>query len=319
MIAFCCKRLLAAVPVVLVILTASFGLMHAIPGGPLGVLGENPHSTAEETAKIRASFGLDRPVPLQYVAWLRRVVLHGDLGTSYTTGEPVTAMIADRLPATVELMAATSVLAILLALGVGTLSALKAGTRTDAFIALTTLVIISVPVFWSALMLVMLFSVKLALLPAAGWRSVGEPFSVIDHLRHLVLPTCVLALLLMAGWSRYTRMSVVDAMGKRFFVVARAKGNGHLRAVLRHALPNALPPVLAAIAMNLPLLFTGAIVTETVFAWPGMGRLFYDGLTLLDYSRVMGIVLLSSIMIIVFTLAAEFIHVAIDPRTRDAV
>ena len=164
----------------------------------------------------------------------------------------------------------------------------------------------------------MLFSVKWKLLPSAGMYTVGMPFSIVDHMRHLVMPSLVLALVFVASWSRYLRASMTEVLSKDFIHVARAKGLSSISVVVKHALRNAAAPVLTVVALNLPLLFTGAIITETVFSWPGMGRLFYEGLVRMDYSRVMGIVLIASVLIAVANLIMDCLYGYLDPRIRHA-
>jgi peptide/nickel transport system permease protein len=165
-------------------------------------------------------------------------------------------------------------------------------------------------------MSVMVFSVKWMLLPSGGMGTLGAPFSVADHLRHLALPALVLSMAFAASWSRYTREALVDVLDEDYITVARAKGLSAAAVLFRHGLRNAFPPVLTVIAMSLPVLFTGSVVVETVFAWPGMGRLFYDGLLRHDYTRVMGIVVVSSLLVAVFNLMADCFHGMLDPRTR---
>lgn len=312
------RRLAGLVPLLLLISLVCFALMHAVPGGPTGVLGENPKVSQEDLERIRANFGLDRPVGVQYGYWLRRVVMHGDLGRSYVTGEPVAQMIVRRIPATIELVGAAFLLALLFGLGLGILAALKRGTRTDAWITLAVLITISIPVFWSGLMSIVVFAVAWPVLPSGGMRTLGSAFSMLDHLRHLVLPASVLSLFFIASWSRYVRAGLVDVMQTNYFLVARAKGNSPLGAILRHGLKNGLAPLITVIALHVPALFTGAVITETLFSWPGMGRLFYDGLVTMDYSRVMGIVLISSLMIAFSNLLADVAYGFLDPRTRKA-
>ena len=317
---FVFKRLLGIVPLVLLVSVICFGLMHAIPGGPEGVLAENPKVKPEDVARIRANFGLDRPLPVQYASWLERVVLHADFGRSYVTGEPVIAMVLRRLPATLELMGSAFILASLVGLSIGILSAVKRRTSPglDSLLTVGSIVFISIPVFWLGLMSMMVFCVKWKLLPSAGMGTLGVPFSIGDHLRHLALPTAVLSLVFVANWSRYMRETLSDVLDEDYIVVAKGKGLSTVALVLRHALRNALAPVLTVMAMSLPVLFTGSIVVETVFSWPGMGRLFYEGLLRQDYTRLMGIVFVSSMLVAVFNLLADWIYGILDPRIRYA-
>jgi peptide/nickel transport system permease protein len=318
MLRFFIKRLLAVVPLVLLVSLICFALMQATPGGPTSVLSENPMMGPEDAARVRSNFGFDRPVLVQYVFWLKRVIFHGDFGHSHVTGEPVLQMIAQRLPATLELMGAAFLLAFLLGLSGGILAALRRYTRFDSAIMLVTLFGISIPVFWLGLMSMMLFTVKWRLLPSTGMFSLGMPFSAVDHIRHLLMPAMVLSLLFIASWSRYMRASLSDVLSMNYVNVARAKGVSGTGVVFRHAVRNAAIPVLTVIALNLPALFTGSIITETIFAWPGMGRLFYDGLLRQDYTRLMGIIFIASALIALLNLIADTIYGILDPRIRFA-
>lgn len=304
------------VPLLLAVSVVCFALMHAVPGGPEGVFAGNPKVKPEDLARIRANFGLDRPAAIQYLCWLERVVLHGDFGVSYATGEPVGRMIARRIPATLELTGAAFLLAVLLGVGLGGASALSRRCSTDSVLLIASLVIIAVPLFWLALMSIMTFSVHWMLLPSGGISTLGAPFSVLDHVRHLALPALVLSLAFAAGWSRYTRETLSDVLSEKFVLVARAKGLSPAAVTWRHAFRGALPPVVTVVAMSLPVLFTGSVVVETIFSWPGMGRLFYEGLLRHDYTRVMGLVLVSSFLVAVFNLMADCLYGILDPRAR---
>jgi len=316
MLRYFLKRLLAIVPLVLLVSLICFALMQATPGGPSSVLSDNPMMTPAEAAQTRTNFGFDRPVLVQFGLWLQRVVLHGDFGRSRVTGEPVLDMIKQRLPATLELMGAAFLLAFLLGISGGIMAALRRYTRFDRALMLMTLVGISIPVFWLGLMSMMAFTVKWRLLPSTGMVSLAMPFSVADHLRHLLMPSLVLSLLFIASWSRYMRASLSDVLSMNYVNVARAKGVSGMRVVFRHAVRNAAIPVLTVIALNLPALFTGSIITETIFAWPGMGRLFYDGLLRQDYTRLMGIIFIASFLISILNLIADTIYGVLDPRIR---
>jgi peptide/nickel transport system permease protein len=312
------KRILGIIPLVLLITIVCFALMHAIPGGPEGILADNPKVKPDDLARIRTNFGLDRPLAVQYVLWLDRVLFHADFGFSYVTGEPVVEMIGSRLPATLELMGSAFLLSLLVGLAVGVISVLKQGTAVDSLLTIGSLAVMSIPVFWLALMSMMLFSVKWGVLPSAGMYTLGVPFSVFDHLRHLVMPTLVLSIVLVAGWSRYAREALNEAMSADHIHVARAKGLSGIAVLLRHGLRNAAGPMVTVVAMSIPILFTGAVVVETVFSWPGMGRLFYEGLLRHDYTRLMGIVFVSSVLVALFNLLADCLYGILDPRIRYA-
>jgi peptide/nickel transport system permease protein len=292
--------------------------MQAAPGGPTAMLSQNPMVKPDDLARIRANFGIDEPVFVQYFMWLKRVIFHGDFGRSYVTGEPVLEMIGQRLPATLELMGSAFLLAFLFGISGGIYAALKRYTKSDSVVTLLALVGISIPIFWLGLMSMMLFTVKWRLLPSAGMFSLGEPFSMIDHLRHLLMPSLVLSLLFVASWSRYMRASLSEVLQMNYIDVARAKGASRGSVIFKHAIRNAAIPVLTVIALNLPALFTGSVITETIFAWPGMGRLFYDGLLRQDYTRLMGIIFIASILIALLNLIADMIYGILDPRIRYA-
>jgi peptide/nickel transport system permease protein len=310
------KRLIEIVPLVFIVSLLCFALMQAAPGGPTAMLSQNPMVRPEDLSRIRANFGIDEPVIVQYFMWLKRVIFHGDFGHSFVTGEPVSEMIQQRLPATLELMGSAFLLAFLFGISGGIIAALKRYTKLDSMITILTLVGISIPVFWLGLMSMMLFTVKWRLLPSAGMFSLGEPFSILDHLEHLLMPSLVLSLLFVAGWSRYMRASLSEVLQMNFIDVARAKGASRGSVIFKHAIRNAAIPVLTVIALNLPALFTGSIITETIFAWPGMGRLFYDGLLRQDYTRLMGIIFMASILIAFLNLIADMIYGVLDPRIR---
>lgn len=316
MLRYFLKRLAAIFPLVLLVSLICFALMRATPGGPGSMLSDNPMMAPSDAEQVRSEFGVDRPVLVQYGLWLKRVILHGDFGHSHVTGEPVLDMIKKRLPATLELMGAAFLLAFLFGISGGILAALKRYTRFDSTIMLVTLFGISIPVFWLGLMSMFAFTVKWQLLPSTGMFSLGMPFSVADHLRHLLMPAMVLSLLFIASWSRYMRASLTDVLSMNYVNVARAKGVSGTKVVFRHAVRNAAIPVLTVIALNLPALFTGSIITETIFAWPGMGRLFYDGLLRQDYTRLMGIIFIASFLIAVLNLIADTIYGVLDPRIR---
>lgn len=318
MLQYFLKRLVAVIPLVVLVSLICFALMQATPGGPTAMLSDNPMVGPDDVVRIRSDFGVDRPVIVQYAFWLKRVAFHGDFGRSHVTGEPVLEMICQRLPATLELMGAAFVLAFLFGLSGGILAALKRYTKFDSAIMLVTVFGISIPVFWLGLMSMMLFTVKWRLLPSAGMFSLGVPFSIMDHLRHLLMPALVLSLLFIASWSRYMRASLSDVLALNYINVARAKGASGTDVVFRHAVRNAAIPVLTVIALNLPALFTGSIITESIFAWPGMGRLFFDGLLRQDYSRLMGIIFIASALIALLNLIADTIYGILDPRIRFA-
>jgi peptide/nickel transport system permease protein len=303
-----------AVPLILLVSVATFALLHLAPGGPAGVAAGNPKATGEDVARIRENYGLDRSLPVQYAMWFRQVFLRFDFGASYVTGRPVSRMIAERVPATLELMGAALLLAITAGGVLAIVSAVRGGERGGSIFTIVTTAGISVPVFWAGLIAIYVFAIRLGWLPAGGRAGAEAPIA--ERLRHLILPATVLSVAWLATWSRYLRSGLLDTLGGRFIRTARAKGLAERTVVMKHALRGAALPAVTVLAMQIPALFTGAVVTETVFSWPGMGRLFYEGLQRQDYTRVLGVVVIASVLIILMNTAGDVLNMILDPRTR---
>lgn len=315
MIQYAGRRLLQMIPLLLGITVVLFAVIQAAPGGPEGALLESGRFVDPEVVEAyRERLGVDRPVPVQYVRWLGAAV-QGDLGMSFSTTRPVSEMILERLPATLELMGAAFLLAALVALGLGTLSAVRPYGWFDHTGTAVSFLGIAMPVFWFGLILQLVFSVQLGWLPVAGTGTVGAE-SLGNHLAHLLLPATVLSFRYIAGWSRYLRSSLLGALRADYVRTARAKGLSEATVVGRHALRNAVIPVISVMALNLAGLFSGAIIVETVFAWPGIGRMFVQAMFSRDYPLLMGILLLGSVMVVVFNLVADLLYGVLDPRIR---
>lgn len=312
---FLARRLLQMIPLTLGITVVLFAVIQAAPGGPEAALLESDRFIDPSVIEAyRARLGVDQPIPVQYVKWLGSA-LRGDLGVSFSTTRPVTEMILERLPATLELMGASFLLAAVLAFGLGILSAVRQYSWFDHLGTGVSFVGIAMPVFWFALILQLVFGVWLGWLPVAGTGTVGAT-SLTDHLAHLVLPATVLSLRYVAGWSRYLRSSLLGVLSQDFVRTARAKGLSERIVVGRHALRNALIPVVSVMALNLAGLFSGAVITETIFAWPGIGRMFVQAMFSRDYPLLMGILLLGSVMVVIFNLIADLVYGMLDPRVR---
>lgn len=307
------RRLLAYFPLLLLITLVAFALMHLAPGGPDALYGQNPYMSQEEREQLRANLGLDKPWPLQYLSWLGQIG-QGQLGASYVTGRPIEEMVRERLPATLELMGSAFFLALVLSLFISLASALRRLTWIDHLFSVICFCGISLPVFWLGLMGLWFFSGYLGWLPSSGRYSLGVKPELSDYLRHLLLPSSVLAFYYMGEWSRYLRASLIEEVGKDYLRSARAKGLSVHGAFMRHALRNALLPFITILALHLPYLLTGAVITETIFAWPGMGRLYYEALLRQDYPVLMGIILLASTMVVFFNLMADMAYGWLDPR-----
>jgi peptide/nickel transport system permease protein len=308
------RRTARVIPILILVSIVTFMLLHIAPGGPVGIMTGNPKVTGADIERIRQNYGLDKPLPLQYLLWFRQVFFRFDFGRSYVTGEPVSRMILERMPATFELMAISFAGALLLGIFIGVVSALRQGRFADDVFSFVSAIGLSVPAFWLGLMAIGLFSLKFGLLPSGGREAFPGPGTAVDHLRHLVLPVSVLSLTYLASWSRYMRAGMIDAIRGDFVRTARSKGLNERVVIFKHVLRNAILPVITIVFMQIPTLFTGAVITETVFSWPGMGRLFYEGLQRHDYSRVLGIVVVASLLIILFNLIGDLICMVADPR-----
>jgi peptide/nickel transport system permease protein len=308
------RRLGQSLVLLLVISAIGFAILHLAPGGPLAQFALTPGMTQADLARIAHQMGLDRPLPVQYWEWFRRMLL-GDWGHSYRDGQPVLAVIGSHLPATLELMLSSTLIAVLLGSWVGVLGALRRYSLFDYLATVGAMVALSIPTFWFGLVVIYAFSVKLPWLPAGGMFTIGDG-SLVDYLRHLIGPALVLALVTVAIWSRYMRSAMLEATGQDFVRTAVAKGLPRRVVILRHALRNALLPMITLAGLQLPTLLGGALVTETVFTWPGMGRLFLDSIGYRDYPVVMGLLMFTAILVLIGNLAADLLYAVYDPRIR---
>ena len=309
------RRLIQLVPLLFGISIVIFGVIQAAPGGPEGsLLAAGRFVDPSVIESYRRRLGVDQPVYRQYFNWLGASV-RGDLGLSFSTSRPVAAMIAERLPATLELMGVAFLFAALVALPFGLFSALRPYSLVDMIGTGASFLGVAMPVFWFGLLLQLVFAVRLGWLPVAGTGTVGAS-SLGDHLLHLILPGLVLSTRYIAGWSRYFRSSLLGVSKAGFVRTARAKGLPESRVIGIHTVRNALVPVISVMALNVADLFSGAVITETVFAWPGIGRLFVQGMFARDYPLLMGILLMGAGTVILFNLVADLLYGALDPRIR---
>jgi peptide/nickel transport system permease protein len=295
----------------------SFVLLKSTPGGPMSIYRERADVTRADVARLRQQLGLDDPVPVQYVRWVGNLV-RGDWGDSFVTNERVIDRIWQRLPATLLLMGSAYVLTLLIAIPVGVLAAVRQYSWFDYLATGVAFIGLSMPVFWFGLLLILLFSVQLGWLPTSGIATIGAGFDPLDTLKHLLMPTCVLALVFAGGYTRYLRTSMLEVVRQDFVRTARSKGLAERLVIMRHAFRNALIPVVTLVALDVPELFTGAVVTETIFAWPGMGRLYLESLARLDYSVLMAILTVSALLVILSNLLADVVYAYLDPRIRYA-
>lgn len=306
------RRLLGAIPLLLGVAVLSFVFMQLAPGGPDAMFARNARMTEEALQAIRHNMGLDRPVHEQLVIWLGNLA-RGDLGISYTQYRPVSQVIWDVVPNTLLLMGTGMMISLAAALIFGILAARRQYGFFDNVTSFISYFGLAMPVFWFGLMLQLLFAVRLGWLPSAGMESAGGggPW---DVAMHLLLPAFTIAIGSIAGWSRYVRSSTIESLSQDYVRTARAKGMDEQRVLLGHVLRNALIPFVTVVGIDVPLYLTGAVLTETVFSWPGMGRLFFDALTVRDYPVLMGILLLGAVLIVLGNLIADIIYGVLDPR-----
>ena len=325
MLTYTLRRILQAIPLMILISLILFGILHQMPGGPLAPYMQNPHITAADIERLKHNFGLDRPVYIQYLSWLGKYVT-GDWGWSTMNSTPVTEAILERLPATLELMGASFFVSVMLGLVLGIVAAVKPYSFIDYFVTTFAFFGFSMPVFWFALMLQMVFSVYGIhfqafgyqfdfSLPSAGATST-EGGDFVDRIRHLVLPVTTLALIQLATWSRFTRASMQEVLHTEYMRTAAAKGLPFMRILLKHGLKNALMPVVTVTALALPGLFGGAIITESIFALPGIGRLLVESIYLRDFVILQGGVLLVAIGFVLVNFFVDLLYAALDPRIR---
>jgi ABC-type dipeptide/oligopeptide/nickel transport system permease component len=298
------RRLLLTIPVLLGVATLVFALIHFIPGDPAqAMLGES--ATPEDVAQLRHRLGLDRPLIVQYGTFLGGIA-HGDLGVSLRNDQPVARQIIERMPATAELALAAMAVAVVIALPLGIIGAVWKGTPVDAGAMALSLVGISVPNFWLGPLLAIVFAVQLGWLPVGGS---GTP-------AHLILPAITLGAALAAILARMTRASLLEELGEPYVLAARAKGVSRTRAVLHHALRNSLIPIVTILGLQFGVVLTGAVITETIFAWPGVGRLLIQSIGFRDYPTVQGCVLLIAVTYVGVNLLTDLTYGFLDPRIR---
>ena len=315
---FMLARVLQGLVAIVLIATVNFMLVRAAPGDPVSVLaGEAGASDAQFVAQLRTQFGLDQPITTQLATYLGKVVTL-DLGFSYRQQQPVLKLILDRLPATLLLTGSAFALSLLFGVTLGALSARRAGTWVDSAITVVALVFYATPLYWLALMAVLVFTVQFDWLPGFGFSTVGSGLTGValawDIAQHLVLPALTLALFYMAVYARMTRAAMLDVAQMDFVKTARAKGVKPGRILRAHVLRNALLPVVTLAGIQAGGMIGGAVLTETVFAWPGIGRLMFDALLQRDYSLLLGSFLVTAAMAVLFNLITDFVYTLVDPR-----
>jgi peptide/nickel transport system permease protein len=340
------RRLLQAVVIMFLLSILFFALVNLAPGGPLAGYGQARRIPPEKILILKRQLGLDKPLPFQYVVWLvgndwmkvdmdgdgvaessgtRQGVLRGDFGFSLRSRKPVLAELADRVPNTIYLMTITMLVALVIAIPIGVISAIKQYSAFD--IAVTTFAFAgqALPEFWLGLILIIVFYVWLKnpatgdpLLPVGGIYTIGAPFSITDRLSHLILPVAAGSLGWLAWYSRFLRSSMLDVINQDYLRTARAKGLSKRKVMFKHALRNALIPLVTLVALDLPYIFGGAVFIEMLFAWPGMGLLYYQSALQRDYPVLMAVLIIGGISIILSNLLADVLYAYLDPRIRYA-
>ena len=307
------NRLGQAVLLLVGVSVIGFALMHLAPGGPLALYTINPTVTAQDIERVKHEFGLDQPMYVQYAKWAFGMAT-GNWGYSFFGGRPVADIVLERIPATLELMGSSLAVALVIGVATGVLGAVRRNSVFDYATATAAMIALSLPTFWFGLLGIYLFAQVLGWLPAGGISSGNG--GLIDGLRHLLLPMLVLALVLVAQWSRYTRSAMIDILNQDFMRTARSRGLSPSRVLLGHGLRAALVPLVTLAGLQLPTLVGGALVTETVFAWPGMGNLFVNALGMRDYPVLMAILMLGALLVVVGNLLADIAVALIDPRVK---
>ena len=311
------RRLLQAIFILFIITMLCF-ILTRLSSDPMAQYANKQGITAADREAIRKNLGLDRPMPVQYVRWLG-LALQGDLGNSFFSKQPVLLMIKQRLPLTLILMSTAEIFIILISLALGLVAAIKQYSFTDNLITSISFIGFSMPIFFIALGCIMLFAVKfkqwgLPYLPTGA--DIWNPKDPVELIRHLILPVFCLVAIQTAGYSRFLRSSILEVLGMDYVRTAHAKGLNNREVLFRHALRNAILPFITIIGLDIPFLLGGALVTESVFTWPGMGRLFWEYAQRGDYPVVLGVLLLTSSGVVFFTIIVDLLYTVVDPRIR---
>ena len=338
------RRLLQAVVILLILSVLFFALVNLAPGGPLAGYGQSRHVRTERIEILKRQLGLDKPITVQYAVWLvgndwmrvdangdgvsetygsRQGILRGDFGFSFRTREPVLKVIGERFPNTVVLMGITLLVAILIAIPIGIISAVKQYSAFDISVTTFSFAGQALPDFWLGLILLLIFYAWLknpftgeSLLPSGGIYSIGSSFSLSDRLKHLILPVATGALGWIAWYSRFMRSSMLEVIHQDYLRTARAKGLPESRVLYKHALRNALIPLVTLFALDLPYVFGGAVFVEMLFSWPGMGQLYYQAALQRDYPILLAILIIGAVFILLSNLLADIFYAILDPRIR---
>ena len=322
MTTYALRRILQTVPILFIISILLFLMVRSAPGGPLTAARRNPNISKEQIEVIEEQLGLNDPLPVQYGRWLGDM-LKGDMGDSIKFRRPVSEMIGERIPNTLVLVGASFFVTLLLAIPIGIFSARKPYSPFDYVMTTVTFIGQAIPVYWLGLGLIVVFYITLKnpftgdpLFPVGGMNSRGQEGNLLDTLWHLVLPVTALSLGGFAWYSRFLRSSMMEVLHEDYVRTARAKGLGERGVYFKHALRNAILPLVTLIALDLPSLFAGALFVETIFSWPGMGRLFWDAAKGRDYPVLLGVVMITAVLIIVCNILADLAYGWLNPQVK---
>lgn len=344
MIQYVIRRLLQMIPMLLLLSIIFFALVNIVPGGPLAGQGRSRRLRPEQAAILKRQFGLDRPIPVQYIIWLvgndwmrvdadgdgvddgygeRRGILRGDFGFSFQSRRPVMDEIADRLPNTIYLVGVTLILVFIIAIPIGILSAVKQYSPFDITVTTLSFMGQSIPEFWLGLILILVFYTWLnnpgtgePLLPPGGMQTLGGEFSIWDRVQHLILPVTMGMVGWVAWYSRFLRSSMLDVIHQDYIRTARAKGLRERGVMFQHALKNATIPLITMFALDIPFIFAGTVFVELLFSWPGMGRLYYQAATGRDYPVLLAVLIIGAALVFMSNLLADVGYAYLDPRVR---
>jgi peptide/nickel transport system permease protein len=315
------RRILQALPLLIIISFTVFILMNLIPGGPLAAYQNNPDITAEDLERLKKELGLDAPIHVRYVNWLFAVV-RGDWGISEITRRPALVEITEKLPNTLYLSLIAFAFALAISIPIGVVSATRQYSWFDHLMTTVAFIGQAMPVFWFGLVLIIIFNATLKhpgggpLLPGGGMFTIGAPFSLDDRISHLILPASVLTFFSLGTHIRYMRAGMLDVLHQDYIRTAYAKGLKERAVLMKHAIKNSILPLVTIIGLEIPGLFAGAVITETIFSWPGMGRLFFNSIERGDYAVMMGTLMISATLIVAFGLITDIVYAFLDPRIR---
>ncbi|WP_442596262.1 ABC transporter permease [Neobacillus sp. D3-1R] len=313
------RRIFQAIPLLFIISVLSYLLMALAPGDVLALF-EDPGATHAATMlqreRVLERLGLDVPIHMQYFNWIKGILLDANFGYSFLDGQPVFHKIVERIPATLWLTGTALVISLIIAIPIGVYSAVKRNSFVDLLFSFYSYLGISSPAFFVALIGILFFSLKLGWVPVSGMREVYDHFSLVDRIKHLILPATVLSFGMVAGNTRFIRSSMLEVINQDYIRTARAKGVSEFKVIFKHSLRNALLPIITIVAMQLPIIVGGAFIIEQIFGWPGLGRLAITAVFMRDYPLIMGTTMLVAVAVIICNLFADIMYAVIDPRIR---